>query len=187
MSCFTSKSNNQLISTISEMKQYREASSRAKGYHLLSNRRTNCYNRQFFKETQRNLYKWLLLHWRKDLFRLPSINRSRSFYVRSSTFNCSLFLLLYLFRNIKEWVKTAKTDLPADIESCCMNNVTFRELKIQLGKRYAYLHQGDCEHEITFISLRFTLLLSLYNHLTSSFIDYTVLLIVSLFQSTRFV
>lgn len=35
-----------------------------------------------------------------------------------------------------------------------MEDTTFEDLKIKIGKKYLYFHQGDCEHIITFDELR---------------------------------
>lgn len=41
-----------------------------------------------------------------------------------------------------------------EVSTANMNDVTFAELKLKLGRRYLYLHQGDCEHHVYFTDIR---------------------------------
>ena len=36
-----------------------------------------------------------------------------------------------------------------------MESVKFEDLKLRIGQPYVYMHQGDCEHVLTFTDLRY--------------------------------
>ena len=55
---------------------------------------------------------------------------------------------------IIDFSKKSNTKLPKIMTKTSMNTTKFEDLTIQLGKPYVFVHQGDCEHEITFVDAR---------------------------------
>ncbi|XP_064620708.1 snRNA-activating protein complex subunit 3-like [Lineus longissimus] len=54
---------------------------------------------------------------------------------------------------ITKWVRERDRGL-GPYETRLMENTTFLDLTIQLGKPYVYVHQGDCEHLLIFTTIR---------------------------------
>lgn len=53
-----------------------------------------------------------------------------------------------------DWAKANDIVLgEGDLSAKSMSETNFEDLSIKLGKSYTFLHQGDCEHEVTFVDL----------------------------------
>lgn len=55
---------------------------------------------------------------------------------------------------VQEWMKSKRPGVQSTCKVQVMEGVTFNDLKIRLGTRYLYVHQGNCEHHIIFNDIR---------------------------------
>jgi snRNA-activating protein complex subunit 3 len=60
---------------------------------------------------------------------------------------------LYFQREIREWFGEKNKSKIFDTKK--MEDTTFLDLTIKLGKPYLYMHQGDCQHLLIFTDVRY--------------------------------
>nr|XP_054756377.1 snRNA-activating protein complex subunit 3-like [Lytechinus pictus] len=57
---------------------------------------------------------------------------------------------------LRRWITQGKSVIVSgEMKQAKMEETTFNDLSIRLGYPYLYVHQGDCEHNITFTDIRF--------------------------------
>eukprot|EP00057_Strongylocentrotus_purpuratus_P032666 XP_788428.3 PREDICTED: snRNA-activating protein complex subunit 3 [Strongylocentrotus purpuratus] len=57
---------------------------------------------------------------------------------------------------LRQWIAQGKSVIiSGEMKQAKMEETTFNDLSIRLGFPYLYVHQGDCEHNITFTDIRF--------------------------------
>ena len=81
---------------------------------------------------------------------------------------CSLFIISHFFvvwRTLKDWASENKEVLnfSKDAPEKDMSECTFDDISIVLGRTYVFLHHGNCEHEISFVDLRWVVVVMMQN------------------------